>query len=65
MIVLAKENVQPGDLTKRIDIKRRLKCKNFRWYLKNVYPESNMRQEFLYLGEVSIVKVCAKKYLNS
>lgn len=53
MIFLAKNNVQTGDLTEREDIKRRLKCKSFRWYLENVYPESNMRNEFIYLGEVS------------
>lgn len=53
MIFLAKKNVQTGDLTEREDIKRRLKCKSFRWYLENVYPESNMLNEFIYLGEVS------------
>ncbi|XP_049743305.1 polypeptide N-acetylgalactosaminyltransferase 3 [Elephas maximus indicus] len=28
-----------GDLSKRFEIKHRLQCKNFTWYLNSVYPE--------------------------
>ncbi|XP_033087153.1 polypeptide N-acetylgalactosaminyltransferase 3 isoform X2 [Trachypithecus francoisi] len=28
-----------GDLSKRFEIKHRLHCKNFTWYLNNIYPE--------------------------
>lgn len=27
-----------GDITERVDIRKRLKCKSFDWYIKNVYP---------------------------
>lgn len=42
-----------GNVTERIALKQRLKCKNFRWYLKHIYPESCLNNEFVHFGEVS------------
>ncbi len=32
------KSVKSGDITKRIELRKRLKCRSFRWYLTNVYP---------------------------
>lgn len=45
--------VDSGDLSERKVLKTKLKCKNFRWYLDNIYPESNMAKDFIVLGQVS------------
>ena len=53
---LGARNVDIGDLTSRKDLRKKLGCQSFRWYLENIYPESQMPLDYYYLGEVCWTK---------
>lgn len=45
-----------GDVSGRLALRERLKCKSFRWYLENIYPESQMPLDYYFLGEIRNVE---------
>lgn len=41
-----------GDITSRRELRRKLKCKSFKWYLENIYPELFIPGDAVASGEV-------------
>ncbi|CAF4311465.1 unnamed protein product [Rotaria sp. Silwood2] len=48
------KNVDAGDVSDRLALRERLKCKDFRWYLQNIYPESSMPVDFHHVGAILV-----------
>ena len=49
------KNVDYGDVSERKELRNRLQCKPFEWYLTEVYPESHLPRNYLVLGEIKQV----------
>ena len=43
-----------GDISYRKDLRRRLRCKSFGWYLQTLLPSMEIPEKNLYSGEVRV-----------
>ncbi|KFO23465.1 Polypeptide N-acetylgalactosaminyltransferase 9, partial [Fukomys damarensis] len=51
-IPMTNPGVDFGDVSERLALRQKLKCRSFRWYLENVYPEMRVYNNTLTYGEV-------------
>jgi len=49
--------IEAGDLSKRIQLRKDLNCKSFKWYLENIYPESPLPLNFYHVGSITNVEI--------
>ncbi|TRY94656.1 hypothetical protein DNTS_021564 [Danionella cerebrum] len=56
-----------GDISERLSLRKRLQCKNFEWYLNNIYPEMRRYNNTLFYGEIrntNVTHLCVDQGLK-
>ncbi|XP_002735140.1 polypeptide N-acetylgalactosaminyltransferase 13-like [Saccoglossus kowalevskii] len=47
--------IDPGDISQRVQLRKNLQCKSFRWFLQNIYPDSHYNFAFVGVGQLKNV----------
>lgn len=58
------DKVEYGDITDRVKLRESLKCNDFEWYLKNVYPQRTIPSEGISFGSIQNLGFGGQKCLS-
>uniref|UniRef100_A0AAR2JC33 Polypeptide N-acetylgalactosaminyltransferase n=1 Tax=Pygocentrus nattereri TaxID=42514 RepID=A0AAR2JC33_PYGNA len=56
-IPMENHGIDYGDISERVALRKSLQCKNFEWYLDNIYPEMRRYNSTLFYGEIRNINV--------
>lgn len=65
MVFLQNSGIDYGDVSSRKELRKKLNCKGFDWYIKNVYPNLRFLPNIVGYGTVSTESISSMEQLSS